>query len=361
LNVTINIATSDVFLPAFVAQEAKQDSWLAVIIGIICSFAFVNIIITLGLRYPKKTIVQYCTDILGKPLGTLIALLYTTQFLNITYNVTGQLSEIFVISFNPTAPLPFYSIVLIIVSAYAVKKGLEVIVRVNDIMLPVGLLVILFITVINIPKMDMKHFLPIMYEGITPSLKGGFLITGYLLESFIILQLIPFVKDKENIRKYINLSILLVGLGLLIGVLVIAVLGITLTQKMLFPALEFVRVAEIVPQITNLDISIMVVWISGIFVKITLYYYNAVLSIAQVFKFKTYYNMIMPTGLYIIALSVYGAKNIANVIHFLHYTVPIMMFLPGFIIPSIFLIISYIRDKLSDSSLAAQNNNRNSI
>ncbi|MGE5629497.1 MAG: GerAB/ArcD/ProY family transporter, partial [Caulobacteraceae bacterium] len=75
LNTTLIIATADVFLPAFVAQEAKQDSWIAVIIGTVTAGVIINILITLGLKYPDKTLTEYSCDILGKPLGRVIGML----------------------------------------------------------------------------------------------------------------------------------------------------------------------------------------------------------------------------------------------------------------------------------------------
>lgn len=357
LNITMIIATADVFLPAFVAREARQDSWIAVIIGTIASLIVANVIITLGLRHPEKTLSQYCCDILWKPLGIIVALLYLLMYLIIAYGSARELAEIFITSFNPNAPTSFYSIVIILVSAYAVKKGFEVIARINDILLPIGLFVLFFIAVVNIPKMDMKNYLPVMYNGIYPSIRGAILISSFILETVILLQFIPFVRDKNNIRKYINTSIIIVGLGLLLGVLTIAVLGVAVTEKMLFPALQFVRVASIGRHITNLDISIMVVWFSGIYIKIATTYYAVVLAIAQLFNFKTYKNMIIPVGLLIIAFSIYNAKNTAEVVHFIHHIFPMLMISMGVIVPTLLLIASFVKKGFSSSGQSAADTN----
>lgn len=46
------------FLP-FVIQESKEDSWIAVIVGTIGALIIINVFITLGLKYPNKTLAQY--------------------------------------------------------------------------------------------------------------------------------------------------------------------------------------------------------------------------------------------------------------------------------------------------------------
>jgi len=59
LSITAVIATADVFLPSYVAQEAQQDSWISVILGTASSMLIVMMFLALGLSFPDKTIIQY--------------------------------------------------------------------------------------------------------------------------------------------------------------------------------------------------------------------------------------------------------------------------------------------------------------
>lgn len=344
LAITVVIATADVFLPAFVAQDAQKDSWIAVIIGTITSIIITNILLVLALRYPDKTLIQYSCDILGKPLGKVIGFLYIYHFLFVAWAVTRELGEIFVTSFNPNAPELLFSIVVIVFAAYAVLSGIEVIARVNEIFFPIGMFVLVFIAILNIPNLNFKNFLPVFYEGYKPSLKGGILIQAWMIETVILLQFIPFTEYKQKTRKYLTLSLVALSISLEVGVLTIAVFG-KLTSKLLFPALEYVRYARLGPYIQNLDISIMVVWIAGMFIKIAVSYYAGVLGLSQLFGFKSYKQMIIPAGILIVSLSIASAKMLVNLIHFLHYIFPFYSFTLSFIIPVFLLIVSFFRGK----------------
>ncbi len=346
LNITFIISTADVFPPAFVAQDASQDSWLSVIFGTASALLMINVMISLSLRYPNKTIVQYACDIVGKPLGKVIGALYVYFYFHVNHVVSRELGEIFVTSFNPTSPVALYVILIMPVAAYAVYKGLEVIARLNEILLPVGIFVLILIGIINIPKMNLMYFLPILYNGIYPVIKGGIVIQTWILETFIVLQLIPFVKEKQSIRKYINGSVVFLGLGLQVGVLTIAVMG-PLTGSFLLPALTFVKYASIGQYINNLDISIMVVWVSGIFIKISLAYYLTVLSLSQLFEFKTMKPIIVPVGIISICFAIAAVANIPDLLFSLHYILPFYMLTMTFIIPAILLAIALVKDKLS--------------
>lgn len=342
LTVTLVIATADVFLPAFVAQEAGRDAWIAVIIGTVFSLVIVNLFLILGLRYPDKTIIQYSCDILGKPLGKFVGLILVYYYVLVGWSVTRELGELFLTAFNPESPIIVYSLLIIVVAAYAAGQGVEVIARVNEILLPAGLGILIFIAVTNLPQSDFKNFLPIMYGGIVPPIRGGILVLGWLVQPVVFLQILPFVSDKKTVRRNMNISVIVLGLALELGVLTIAVFG-PLTAKLLFPALEYVRFASLGYYIQNLDIIIMVVWVGGIFIKIVVFYYAAVLGISQLFGLKESKALISPVGALIICFSMSTAKTLGELMHALHYVSPLFSSAMALVVPGILLAVSLIR------------------
>lgn len=351
LVVTIVISTADILLPSFVAREAKQDSWIAVIIATLSSVILINIILFLAARYPDKTLIQYACDILGSPLGKAVGISYILFFLITSSGVLSQIQELFVISFNPAAPVIVFGLVILLTAAYAVSKGLEVIARINQLLLPVGILILFFIAVINIKNMDFKNFLPILHKGFYPSFKGAFLVQAWMLESVVVLHFWPYVSRKRKARKSITLALLALGISLETGVLTIAVFG-PLTEKFVFPALEYVRSASLGPHMENLDITIMMVWIGGIFIKITVFYYLIVLGIAQSFNFNSYKFLIAPVGILLITLTMTIAKPMPRLLHYLHYAKPFQSLIMGFVVPFLLLVISIIRQRFGKTAIS---------
>ena len=344
LGLTLVIATADVFLPAYVAQEAQQDSWLSVIFGTVSSLLISILFILLAKRFPGKTLVEYSSEILGKVLGKLTAFFFILYMLIVGYTVLRELGDIFVTSFNPDAPLIIYSLITVLVAAYAVHNGLEVIARVNQIMIPFGLGILFLIALVNIKETDLTNYLPILENGVVPPLKGALLIQAWLLELVILLQFVPFVKDKKNIGKSFTLTMIVLGLSLLLGTLTIAVFG-KLTSQLIYPALEYVRYASIGEYVKNLDITIMGIWIIGLFIKIAIIYYGMVLGISQLFGFKSYKSMIIPVGLLITTISVSSSERLSGVFNYSHFTFPFLSFSIAFFIPLLLLTVSLIRRK----------------
>jgi len=137
---------------------------------------------------------------------------------------------------------------------------------------------------------------------------------------------------------------LAIGAGLGLGVLVIAVFG-QLTCNYVFPALQFVRYASLGEYFKNLDISILGVWVGGIFINITLSFYVTVHAFSQLMKLKSYKLTILPMGILVTVFAGFAPKTIIDIFKFSHYIFPILGLIVAVLIPSLLLIVSIIRGK----------------
>src|SRR6478752_3558009 len=89
------------------AMKAKQDAWLAILLGMICSFF-------LFLVYHK---------LLGKVIGKTIAFLYILYFANSAARVLRDFGEMLLTFSYPNTPLFIANALLMLVIIYTVRKG----------------------------------------------------------------------------------------------------------------------------------------------------------------------------------------------------------------------------------------------
>lgn len=78
--ITFIISTADIFLPAIVAQQAGRDSWISVVVANAEAMVVAAVALSLGLRFPQLTLVGICQKVLGKWLGSILALIILTGF-----------------------------------------------------------------------------------------------------------------------------------------------------------------------------------------------------------------------------------------------------------------------------------------
>lgn len=168
------LATSIIFLPGMIFKEARQDAWMSVVLVTVFGVVAGLIIASLGARFPGRTIIQYSGDIVGKPLGKVIGLIYSLFFIYINAFIVREFADMFNINFMPETPVSLFSMGIVFAAAYAVRSGLEVLARVSEIVLPLVLVMLLLIVGLVCPEIDAKLFFPILEKGFMPVLKGAY-------------------------------------------------------------------------------------------------------------------------------------------------------------------------------------------
>lgn len=74
------LPTSFMFLPSIMYQQARQDTWISVLLITVFGLAAGLIFASLGSRFPGRTIIQYSETILGRLPGKIIAFTYLFFF-----------------------------------------------------------------------------------------------------------------------------------------------------------------------------------------------------------------------------------------------------------------------------------------
>lgn len=311
LIVSTILPTSVMFLPAIIYKEAAQDSWMSVILVTAYGVIAGAIIAGLGMRFPDRTIVQYGELVAGRVLGKAIGLLYAVYFLYINTYIVREFAEFLITMFMPETPLLVFSAGIVLASAYAIRCGLEVLARANEIALPVALALLLFIVALISPEMRFENFTPVLEKGILPVLKGAYRPAAiWFAETFVMVMLIPYLNRPQQAKGTIFRGIVIVGLfQLIITVAATATHGARMA-RLHFPTLIMARQISIADLIERVEPFVMLIWVLGGFVKVGVFYYCCVLATAQWLNLKEYKALVLPTGVLLTVLSMVLWENV---------------------------------------------------
>ncbi|NHM27557.1 endospore germination permease [Desulfofundulus sp. TPOSR] len=340
---TLVISTVDVYLPAVVAGVAGRDAWITVILAVLYAFIIWAVAIGLASRFPRQTVIHYSKEVLGPILGGFIGLLLIIFFFFVGASVTRMLADVMVTAFMPSTPLVVFTTSVMLVASYAVFSGLEVIARVNEIMLPLGLAALIFVGFGSLPQVDFGRYLPLMERGLGPVNWGSIILVSTVAEIVIVLMLYPYINGQTRVG--VNGLWVLLGLGaaMQIGVLAIGLFTAEVTAAMNFPALEMVRAIRLGAFMTHLDVVIVAVWVGGIFLKLALLYYVVTLGLAQWLGLSSYQPLLAPVGIWMVIYSLFAYHSIAD-----FWALELKVF-PGyslfhtFLIPLFLLVVAWVR------------------
>lgn len=339
------IGTAILVAPGAVTKSAKQDSWLTFAVAALPSYITAVIIISLGVKFPGRTMISYIEDIMGKYPGKMLSLLYVLFLIRTGSIIFREFGEFLTITVFHRTPLPVFLVTVAFISGYAVYKGIGVLGRLAEIIVPVVVFSYILVVFLDISQVNVMRLLPFGEGGYLPVIKGALVPNAYLGEVFIIGFLLPHLDKPGEIKKTAALSIVIVTILLTVGTMaVITIFGVDITSRFRYPSYELFRSVNI-GLLNRQDPLGMAIWVAGGFLKVAIFYYLAVVSTAEWLNLRDYHPLILPLGIIMVSFANIFFTDINQLSFETTKIFPILAPIFEIIIPSILLIISMLSQK----------------
>ncbi|NOU65841.1 GerAB/ArcD/ProY family transporter [Paenibacillus sp. LMG 31461] len=339
------IGTSILITPSGLALVAKQDAWLACIVGV--GFNLLNFLLyhVLGERFAGKTFVQYCETVLGKWAGKAISLAFVLFFYLLASLMIGDLGYFVTSQIMQETPIEALQMLFTLIVVFAVRSGFVVYTRAAVVFFPWLILLFLLLILPLFPKFNMGNFLPVMEFGIKPILRGGFTFYG-LQEMIVLLMFYPFVSNAKGRKSSFVMGIGVGGAILLMTTIgSIAVLGEELTSNQLFPAYTLAKNISIGHFLERVEGILISIWILSTFLKIVLTFHASLLGFAQIMNIKDEKPLVVPLALGMIILSLMCYPNTIFINDFLSKNWAPFALIFTLFLPFLLLVASWFTQK----------------
>ncbi len=337
------IGTAILALPNAVVLDAKQDGWIAVIVGGLHPLYILLVSIYYVKKHPNQDILALSNIYLGRILGTMCNILFMAQFAVFTIAGIVALSNIFRVYSTPfLTPIKIF-IPSILLAIYLSDKGIKVLGRINKIAL-YAIIILSLVLLLTVKNGDYLNLLPVFASGVEKIFSGSIesaLAYGGMEAIFLIY---PFIKQKDKIKK-ITLKAFLIIMAIYVWITFVCIytLGYKLTAKSLWPVLLVTEGINL-PVISNFRFLFLFLWSIVMFKVVANSHYAFTYSLSYILKIKdkkkTYW-ITSPIMLYL-CLTI---KSEVQRRAFLGYLVPkITLFIIAYI--SIIGILIFIKDKV---------------
>lgn len=322
-------------------SAAKQDIWFVMIFATLWSISLFYIYSSLSEFFPGDTIIEYLPKVYGFFWGRLISFFYVTFFILLSALVTRNLVDFMTITVLPETPVAAISIPILLAVSYLLRKDLDVISKVLLILFPILISVYLLATIALIPRLDLNNLLPFFSDDFFTKVIHGFIqASGWPFGEIITLSMIiPFLKNKKEVRSGATIAVILAGLsGIIIFFRNRSVLGESV-GVMTYPSLSAIGVVQI-PGLGGVEHLIFLVQIVAIFSKLVICYYAATKGISQFLGSENYKIFVFPLLIIIVYLSQIVYESIADSFHFGLDIYPYYLFPLSFVIPLITYLVA---------------------
>lgn len=327
-------------------KVAQIDAWLSIIIGGIIGIILICAFIYIFNYEPDLSINQKITKLFGKKLGFIINTINFLIILMIGINMMYNLVNFIVSQFLSETPYWLIGILFSLIIILANIKGIETISRTSLILVVINLVLFLISVMGLLPEIKIDNFKPFLEYGINRSLLGSiYIVTVNILPIFALL-IIPKKQILENkhYKKYFFFNYILVIIIMLITLVdVIGNLGIELTSNYQYPEYILLKRISIFNFLDRIENVLVIQWIFGIFITISMvvYYLSNSIKYNHQNKFPP---ILITTIILILALTLFPNNTMFN--QYSYYIVP---YIRAILLIS-FILIS-IKIKLKRKSL----------
>ncbi|KJS12324.1 MAG: hypothetical protein JL56_12945 [Desulfotomaculum sp. BICA1-6] len=342
-------ATAVVFLPAITAQDAGRDAWMVPLLTTLPAIYLALVIATLGKRYPGQTLIQYLQTALGTWPGKAAGLFYLFYFVHTNAFIIREFGELMITIIMPETPLVVFHVLILLLCAWAIRGGLEVLARVMEFTWP--LIIILFMTAILLTanEIEPQRLFPVLENGIMPIISASLAPTGWRGEIILLAMFLPFMARPREGGRCAIMAVVAIGVILTADALINTAVFGPVVARMTFPTFSLVRMVSVANFIERIDAVLVAIWVIGMFGKIALFYYATVLGAAQLANVKDYRPLVLPVGVLLAALSIYVAGNSKELVEHIAQIWPLFAYVFEYIAPTMLLVLTVLKGRYTGS------------
>lgn len=341
------MATVILFVPGITAAKAKQSAWLVpLFLPVLTGFTTLWAAWKLGQRFPQHTLVQYSGVLLGRAAGKLVAGFYILFFLVLNVLVIREFSQFLTLTLLPKTPAYILNVAIVLVGGYAAAKGIEVVARMTQFVLPLFVVGTLFIFILSIPSMNSSKLLPLLEGGILPIIRSSVTPASWYGEVIVLAMLLPAVNKPREAKSRGFLAILAAAGFLSVDILItLGIFGPELTGYFRFPFWVVAKYIEYGNYLQRVESVVAVFWITGMTIKVALVSYVIALTTAQVLELTAYRPVFYPLILVQIMAASFPFINMAALDVILDQYWPPFALLFELALPLLLLLVALIRGK----------------
>jgi spore germination protein KB len=336
-------ATGHLLFIRIVFRYAGKDGWISLLIALVLGGAGLWVMVRLLQRHPGKNLLQIGESLFGAYAGRALGLLFVCFLVYISAVLLRSFGD-FMRLVMPATPIVVLMGVLIGLAARTCRKGLEVIARTNDILLPLLVVIGALLSMLVSKDKQPRHLLPILENGWQPVLAGALALQGLFAET-VLLGLFGHAlgSGRRTLPRVLWIMAILgvMFLGPVTGPTTL--FGPANVRAMVYPTWEEVKHVQFADIIGNLDVMGVLLWTLGSSVQATLLLWGASNGTAWLIRVQDYRALIMPLAIIILALSVLVSDNARDLTNFLGAGYPLLSITFGVLLPLLMLVWTEVR------------------
>ena len=312
----VNAMSMQLFLglPRRMTEAGGPAGWMIPLYTLIISLLIFFFISKLYSKFEGKDLIDIA-QVAGGSIGRLvIGIIFILNYifiLSVLLRIFGEDIKIFALNQSPLSFVIMFFIIVMIIASYV---GIESIVRINAIILPITAVALLIVFLGNIHFMDATNLLPIFGTGIDKIfVKEISRISIYSALSSIFF-ITPFVGNKKDFKKIGYNSLIITGILLTLGTLLyILVVPYPTSTEYFIPYLHLARYVVFGRFFQRIESIFILMWTLAAFSYLSAGLYLLLYVIKKTFKLEYYQPLTIPVAVILFTICFWPESLMSSV------------------------------------------------
>lgn len=332
--VVLFLLGSSLVIGVNINEDLEQDSWVA----LICSFALIIPLMLIYYRIlktlPEKNIYEIFDILFGKIAGKFLSIIFIIYSIYLGSIVLRNFSEYIEITTLPDTPQLPVMILLVGTTIYLAKSELSTLGRWGYLILIVLLITIFSTIILTMPALNIENIQPFIAHSSKAIAVSSFRV---FMLPFAELIVILGIADEFHLKNkgkgvFIGGTIITGIILFVITVRNVLILGAPMIKNSFFNSYEAARILQLGDFLTRVEGIITINLVLAGMTKGTLFMISISKGIAHVTKNKNFTNLIVPTGMILLALCPFLFEDVVDMFSFSpifgYLAIPMQIILP---------------------------------
>lgn len=347
-----SIGTPILIIPAGLAGLAKQDAWLAAVLGVGLGLLITGLYCALGSRFPTKSLVEMNELILGKWIGKTISITFVFFNLVTAAELLYFVGNFMTTQIMPETPIQSINIIFACVVLMGVRLGIETLARSAEMLFPLFFVLFLILAIFVSPQIKWENIQPVLETDMNVLFKAVIFFTSvFSFSPVALLMIFPASVDRLKEARKAFLSGAFIGGVVLIIIITLAilVLGAETTARQMYPSYALAKKINVGNFLQRIEIVMAGMWFITIFFRVSCYFYASVIGLAQTLNLRDYRFLVLPLGILMIILSLIVHPNVVHSEEYNKHEWITYAATYGLLLPLLLLGVSAFRRKGNES------------
>ena len=276
-----SVTVSQIFVMLFISRMVISMTYGTLLIGNCDTWdhiisAPIAFLLTFLLTYPiyklfkmdiRMNLIDNIQELTGK-LSILLISIYIIYYLIVSFHTLAIFNNFIINAVDPPMSIPLLSILLLSSACYGAYKGIEALARTSNFILMATILSIVFFSISLFSSIEPINFEPLFYNGYSSVIEGVFYMLSQSACIPALAVLFPMAKGNHKLGIFFwNTSVYIV-----FSIFIIFITGTMgeFATTQLFPVYTAAGIGKF-GSFRHLDSLYLAIWMSGIFLKLSLF------------------------------------------------------------------------------------------